>query len=212
MYHGRPGPKGPDVAVPRAAVKADQMHALHAMLRDELEFVRGRMKEHYDKNRLEGPRLERGDKVYLNSRNLRTNRPSRKLDFKKLGPFKIEERISENNYQIALPTTMRVRTNVFHIALLEPAPKNAKLAADAEAEDEEEEWDVEEILDSRISNKRLEYLVKWLDFDATENSWEPAKNLHCPEKVANFQRQNPDRPKEVPKQNQTRQKGRPKKH
>jgi hypothetical protein len=204
--------QGPDVAVPRAAVKADQMHALHAMLRDELEFVRGRMKEHYDKNRLEGPRLERGDKVYLNSRNLRTNRPSKKLDFKKLGPFKIEERISENNYQIALPTTMRVRTNVFHIALLEPAPKNAKLAADAEAEDEEEEWDVEEILDSRINNKRLEYLVKWLDFDATENSWEPAKNLHCPEKVENFHRQNPDRPKEVPKESPARRKGRPRKH
>jgi hypothetical protein len=35
------------------------------MLKDELEFVRTRMKQHYDKHRLEGPRLERGDKVYL---------------------------------------------------------------------------------------------------------------------------------------------------
>jgi hypothetical protein len=41
------------------------MYALYVMLKEELEFVRTRMKQHYDKYRLEGPRLERGDKVYL---------------------------------------------------------------------------------------------------------------------------------------------------
>jgi len=35
------------------------------MLRDKLEFIRTRIKQYYDKHRLEGPRLERGDKVYL---------------------------------------------------------------------------------------------------------------------------------------------------
>jgi hypothetical protein len=116
------------------------------------------MKRYYDKHRLEGPRLEKGGKVYLISRNLRTKRPSKKLDFKKIGPFKIEERISTSNYRLSLPATMKLRTNVFHISLLEPAPKNARLAHDIEAEDEEEEWDVEEILDSRITNEgQLEY-------------------------------------------------------
>ena len=75
-------------------------------------------------------------------------------------PFKIDKKISENNYALALPSTMRLRTNVFHISLLEPAPKSARLDKDAEAEDEEEEWDVEEVLDSRITKGQLEYLVK----------------------------------------------------
>ena len=57
--------QGPEVTVPRAAVKAEQMHALHEKLKKELEFVKTRMKNYYDKHRLEGPRLERGDKVYL---------------------------------------------------------------------------------------------------------------------------------------------------
>jgi hypothetical protein len=162
--------QGPEVSVPRAAVKTDQMHALHAMLKEELEFVRTRMKQYYDKHRLEGPRLERGDKVYLISRNLRTKRPSRKLDFKKIGPFKVDERISDNNYRLSLPATMRIRTHVFHISLLEPAPRNARLATGVEAEDEGEEWDVEDILDSRITNGQLEYLVKWLDFGPKDNS------------------------------------------
>jgi hypothetical protein len=38
---------------------------LYIILKDELEFVRTRIKQYYDKYRLEGPRLERGDKVYL---------------------------------------------------------------------------------------------------------------------------------------------------
>jgi hypothetical protein len=201
--------QGPEVSVPRAAVKADQMHALHAMLKEELEFVRTRMKQYYDKHRLEGPRLERGDKVYLISRNLRTKRPSRKLDFRKIGPFKVDERISDNNYRLSLPTTMRVRTHVFHVSLLEPAPRNARLATDVEAEDEEEEWDVEDILDSRITKGRLEYLVKWLDFGPEDNSWQPATNLHCPEKLQQFHQRNPDRPAtQAPAESQRRRSSR----
>ena len=109
------------------------------MLRDKLEFVRGRIKEHYDKYRLEGPRLERGDKVYLISRNIRTKRLSKKLDFKKIGLFKVDERVSNNNYRLLLLATIRLRTYIFHISLLEPVPKNVRLATDMEAEDEEEE-------------------------------------------------------------------------
>ncbi len=74
------------------------MSTLYAMLKEELEFVKTRIKQYYDKHRLEGPCLERGDKVYLISRNFRINRLSKKLDFKKIRPFKIKERISENNY------------------------------------------------------------------------------------------------------------------
>jgi hypothetical protein len=35
------------------------------VLKKDLEFVRDRMKQYYNKYRLEGPCLERGDKVYL---------------------------------------------------------------------------------------------------------------------------------------------------
>ena len=115
------------------------MSTLYTILRDELKFVRGRIKEHYNKYRLEGPHLERGDKVYLILYNIRTNRPSKKLDFKKIGPFKVDERISDNNYRLSLPATIRLQTYVFHISLLELALKNARLATDVEAKDKEEE-------------------------------------------------------------------------
>ncbi len=115
------------------------MYTLYAMLKEELEFVRLRIKQHYDKYRLEGLRLEKGDKVYFILRNLRTKRLSKKLDFKKIGLFKVDERISTSNYRLSLLGTMKLRTNVFHISLLELVLKNARLAIDIEAEDKEEE-------------------------------------------------------------------------
>ncbi len=68
------------------------------MLKEELEFVYLRIKQHYNKYRLEGPCLERGDKVYLISQNLYTKQLSKKLDFKKIRLFKVDKRISDNNY------------------------------------------------------------------------------------------------------------------
>jgi hypothetical protein len=72
-------------------VKVDQLYILYTILKKDLEFVKNRMKYYYNKYRLEGPRLERGDKVYLIIRNLRTKRLSKKLDFKKIGLFKVDE-------------------------------------------------------------------------------------------------------------------------
>ncbi len=83
---------------------------------------------------------------------------------------------------------------MFYISLLELAYKDVQLATDVEAEDKEKEWDVEYILDSRITNEQLEYLVKWLDFGLEDNSWQPSTNLYCLEKLIEFYRQNPDRP------------------
>jgi cytochrome oxidase assembly protein ShyY1 len=64
---------------------------------------------------------------------------------------------------------MKLQTNIFYISLLELAPKDVKLATDVKAGDEEEEWDVEEVLNSRIINRQLQYLIKWLDFSLENN-------------------------------------------
>jgi hypothetical protein len=92
--------------VPRVVVKADKMSSLYIILKEDLEFIRTRIKKFYNRNRLEGPYLEEGGKVYLISRNLYTKRLSRKLDFRKIRPFKIDKKISENNYILALPSTI----------------------------------------------------------------------------------------------------------
>ena len=153
-------------------------------MRQELSFVRKRMAEYANTRRIEGPTFEEGDMVYLIRRNIKTRRPSNKLDFKKLGPFKIKTKVSDPNYRLELPKTMRIHP-VFHASLLEPAPRNAKPDTTAEIEDEEPEYEVESILDSRSAGNNIEYLIKWKEYPHEENTWEPKGHLvNCQERPA----------------------------
>jgi len=47
--------------------------------------------------------------------------------------------------------------------------------------DGEWEWEVESILASRCyrHKKGLQYLIKWIGYLESENSWEPAENIHA---------------------------------
>lgn len=47
-----------------------------------------------------------GNFVWLNSKNIKTRRPSKKLDHKRLGPFKIIKKVSENAFRLDLPHSM----------------------------------------------------------------------------------------------------------
>lgn len=186
--------RGPPTDAPRAAIRADRIQELHEHLKAELEFTRERMKNNYDSKRVEGPTLQEGDPVYLFSRNLHTNRPSRKLDFKKLGPFSVKRKVATSNYELDLPASMKVRTKVFHVSLLEPAPRNTPLEETIEVEADEEEFEVEGILDSQLRDSELHYLIRWSGYGPESDSWEPVNNLSCPDKLEEFHRKNPDRP------------------
>ena len=61
----------------------------------------------------------------------------------------------------------------------------------------EEEFIVEEILDSRVINQRLHYLVKWEGYRIEHNSWEPADNVHVPECIADFHQKHPRAPHHI---------------
>jgi hypothetical protein len=53
--------------------------------------------------------------------------------------------------------------------------------------DGEEKYEVENILNSKISNCQLQYLVQWNWYDVNEHTWELIKNLsNVMEKVHKF--------------------------
>jgi hypothetical protein len=107
------------------------------------------------------PMLEKRDKVYLLRRNINTKRPSNKLDYKKLGPFKISEVVGLVNYRLELPKTINIHS-VFHISLLEPVPSGAPNMPYIEIElvNPNTEYEVEEILDQKYIRGSLYYLIK----------------------------------------------------
>ena len=57
--------------------------------------------------------------MILNGRNIRTRRPSKKLDYKNHGPFQIDKIVSPLAVHHTLPRKWEIH-NVFHVSLLEP--------------------------------------------------------------------------------------------
>ena len=107
-----------------------------------------------------------------------------------MGLYTIIQKIGRNNYKLQLLRGSKVHP-VFYVSLLELAPQGASEDLDTELqlENDPNVYKVGHILGRRISRGRVEYLVKWKDWGDKHNSWEPAGNLSCPERLAEFQRE-----------------------
>ena len=121
------------------------------------------------------------DKVWLESRNLRIPYQSRKLAPKREGPFRIKKVLGPVTYQLELPKQWKIH-DVFHACLLSPyketdahGPNETRPPPDLI--DGHEEYEVEALLAHRKVGRQLQYLVKWKDYDSSNNTWEPEKNL-----------------------------------
>jgi hypothetical protein len=174
-----------------ATQKVELLKELHGQLTQDIRFIAHKVATFKSRTRLPAPTFREGDKVFLLRANLRTKRPSRKLDHVKVGPFKVKRKISEVNYELALPKTMRIHP-VFHVALLEPAPDSAPLDRQTKVTSDEE-YEVEKILDYQEIGGKPHYLVKWENYSDAENTWEPKRNLtkNCSDLLEEFHRQNP---------------------
>src|SRR6266403_6365399 len=111
-----------------------------------------RHKENYNRHRKPNLNLKSGDMVWFLPRNVKTTRPSKNLDYKKMGPFRILARIGSSAYKLDLPTSMKIH-NTFHISLLEPYednkfPSQNQTPPPPNEIDGEPEYEPEEIIDS----------------------------------------------------------------
>jgi len=119
------------------------------------------MKRYYDRRRTLAPVFNPGDKVFLDTSDIRTTHPLQKLSHRRLGPFIVERRIGPMAYHLKLPHWMKQLHPVFNVVKLTPAPDDPipgqKLTDHPPPIiiDGELEWEVEEILDSRWHWRRF---------------------------------------------------------
>lgn len=182
--------------LPAVATHLENIRSLEKVLSQLLKNAAQNYKRFADRKRKD-VEFKLGELVMLNRKNIKTTRPSDKLDYRKIGPFQITEKINEVAYRLKLPENLKIH-DVFHVSLLEkyyeskipdryvPPPPPIEI-------DDDLEFEVEAILDSRIRRKKLEYLIKWKGYSVSENSWETIDNVlpGAAEMVNDFHAKNP---------------------
>ena len=194
-----------DLISARARDFAVDLDELHQELRKAISEAQSRYQVSADRRRLPAPDFRIGDKVFVKAQNFRTTRPSKKLSEKFLGPYEVLAKAGTRSYTIKLPDSLRSVHPVFHVSMLEPAtpnpfPDRQEPPPPSVEVDGEPEYEISEILDSKLDNRRrckLQYLVKWSGYEGTdeETSWLPATELeHASESVTDFHRRYPGKP------------------
>jgi len=155
---------------------------LHYTLQAERTEAQLRHKEYYDAGRKPDPNLQLGDMVLLLPRNIRTTRPCKKWDYKKIGPFKILAKIGGSAYKLHLRPSIRIH-NTFHISLLElynddKLPAQRKQPPPPIIIEGEPEYELEQIIDSRLHYGKLQYQAKWTGYPPEHDKvWYPHSNF-----------------------------------
>ncbi|CAJ2512277.1 Uu.00g052920.m01.CDS01 [Anthostomella pinea] len=147
---------------------------------------------HYSKARRgDAPVYEVGDMVWLSSENIVTQRPSRKLSDKWLGPFAVSQ-----TYKRACALELDGQFNgifpVFHHSLLRPVEQprtQAQVEINKDSQDDQKgliivpddrghlqrKWVFIRVTDSFLDKKEgFQYRIEWQD---GTTSWQPARNL-----------------------------------
>ena len=143
-----------------------------------------------------------GQLVWLEGSNIKTTHPKAKLAPKRHGPFKILS-TTPTNSRLQLPPAWRIHP-MFHNSLLTPyketkehGPNFTQPPPDI-VEGEEDHYEVETVLDARPTPNRrgIQYLIKWVGYPNSENSWIPASGMkHASKLVQEFHTRHPNAPK-----------------
>ena len=140
--------------------------------------------QHANRYRQPAIQFKVGDKVWFNLKNVKTDRPSKKLDWQH-AKYTITKVISSHVYELDVPPGIH---NRFHVALLRPAatdPLPSQRQDDTQPpaissdDDGNPEFEIQEILRARTHKqgrgKRRQVLVKWKGYALP--TWEPLQAM-----------------------------------
>jgi hypothetical protein len=195
-----------DLTLARACEYAVDLDKLHTELQTQSAAAQECYQRSADACRSPAPDFKVGDHAFVKAAFFWTARPSRKLSKKNLGPFEIIAQVGTHSFTLWLPDSMRVVHLVFHVSMLEPATPNTISGRippppPPMAIDGEPEFEIAEILDSKVDNQcrlcKLLYLVRWSGYEGMdeETSWVLAMELgNASEVVVDFHTSYPNKP------------------
>ncbi len=169
--------------VPNVTRTLESVQQIHKELQDNIKAAQANHAKYYNRKAKDPQGLFKvGDLVWLNRRNIKTRRPSRKLDQHLLGPYRILQQITDRPvYKLDIPPRYRIH-DTFHASLLEPHhpghPGQQQGTPPRIEIDGEEEFILEKIRDGQQDKDgNWEYLVQWDGYSEEHNSWEPIEEV-----------------------------------
>ena len=105
---------------PVAGEFVKEMNTTRQIAESALKMANYDMKQFHDRKMRPPIEYKPGDLVLVESTNIRTERPSKKLDDKRFGPFKVEKKEGLASYRLKLDRKWRNIHPVFHECLLHP--------------------------------------------------------------------------------------------
>ena len=194
----------------KANAVADRFERILTQLKALARQSAARYEEAANENRIDAPQYAPGDRVWVMTKNMKTNRPMKKGDDKWAGPYPIEK-VYGRSCLLRLPRSMKIFP-VFHNSLLRPHASRPGLAGQDRINEAESrnirgrilerddgtnevvaKWEFEGILDCwKHPKEGLQYHVKW---KYQRPTWQPAADLKGNDEVVlEFHRQHPDKP------------------
>src|SRR5258708_1123445 len=158
------------------------------------------MKQYYDWNRQAAPEYKVRDKAWLSLQNYSSNHPMKKLDHKWASPFTITKVISPAAIKLCLSAQEKNIHPVVSISsvcpyMLDNIAKHPQPLQPAPViVNDQEEYEVKEILHSSFRRGKLWYLVKFIGWSPSDNMGLPHSEVHAPAVVEEFPLQPPDSP------------------
>ncbi|KAJ8502741.1 hypothetical protein ONZ45_g11483 [Pleurotus djamor] len=199
-FHPKFEPKLSELhTVPAADDLANRLAHIHAELRAELEHAQSQQAFYYNQGRLPAPDFKPDQLVWLLRRNIKTTRPSDKLDHRRLGPYPILSKVHQSAYLLDLPRNLSRLYPVFNVSLLEPYKDPSLFHTHADPEPftlAETPLSIDSFLECRKIGHRYEYLVRWKDQPDSEDSWVPLSDIPTSlnEALDRFHRRHPHFP------------------
>lgn len=158
-------------------------------------------KRTYDKNHDVAPKLKVNDEVLLKREGLvwspEVQRPPQ-LSLPYIGPFKVKAVLENDNIELKLPPTLPVHP-IFHVSrvkrYIDPATfhKSRKRTTKQPPEldeDGNEVFEIEKLLDVRISKGRREWLIRWKGYGEEDDMWIPEHGMAAKDLMKEFKEKN----------------------
>ncbi|QRV96944.1 Retrotransposable element Tf2 protein [Ceratobasidium sp. AG-Ba] len=106
-----------DKSVPHADERVDQLKLRMEELQASVSLANKKIKHYYNLKHCMPDDIKVGDKVWLDTCNIKTERPTAKIVAKKIGPYKVLKKEGTPAFKLKLPHTLRVHP-VFHTSLV----------------------------------------------------------------------------------------------